>query len=485
MYSDIPPFRIFGNLYFVGNYKASSHLIDTGDGLILIDTGYKDDAKKILHSISMLGYDVSDVKIILHSHGHYDHTDATAELLTHCHAKTYLAEADLRYIKGFTPNVYIEDGMTVSLGNTEILCRLTPGHTLGTVSFFWNVTENEKTLRAGMFGGAGVKQVTKDYLDGKGLYYHQRGDFFASLRKMRDEKVDLFIGNHSWQNHTKENAEILHASGENRFIDPTAWSRFIKKTEESLRSMIAKESVTHFVNYAHRGAPAYCPENTLLSFYTGLFMGANGIETDVRRTKDGHLVLFHDKTLERTTGESGAVSDYTLDDLRAFSVKKNDLFDRIPTLEEFLYNFAFRDLTLAIELKDDDIEEDVLARLRKYNAQKKTVITAFRMERLKKVHELDPQQKLGYLVKGEVTDDLLAELKEFGIDELCPSADQITPERVAYWHESGFRVRAWGVSSEERMKHVYASGADGMTVNFPDKLTALKSEAPSSIESEN
>ena len=477
MASDILPFRIFGNLYFVGNYKASSHMIDTGDGLILIDTGYKNDAETLIDSLSLLGYDIRDVKIILHSHGHYDHTDATAELLTHCNAKTYLAEADLRYIKGFTPDVYFTDGMTVSLGNTEILCRATPGHTLGTFSFFWTVTENGRSLRAGMFGGAGVKQVTKDYLDKHGLYYHQRGDFFDSLQAMQSEEVDLFIGNHSWQNHTRENAEILRAGGENRFIDSTAWGRFLTETEDSLRAMIKKESVTHFVNYAHRGAPAYCPENTMLSFYTGLYMGANGMETDVRRTKDGALVLFHDKTLERTTGESGAVSDYTLDDLRAFSVKKNGLHDRIPTLEEFLYSFAFRDLTLAVELKDDGIEEDVLALLRKYNAQKKTVITAFRLDRLKAMHALDPLQKLGYLAKGEITDDLLAELRSCGIDELCPSADQITGERVAHWHERGFRVRAWGVSDEEKMKNVYMAGADGMTVNFPDKLTAERAKA--------
>ena len=57
-----------------------------------------------------------------------------------------------------------------------------------------------------------------------------------------------------------------------------------------------------FIVYAHRGASEYCPENTLLSFYTGVYMGANGIETDVQRTKDGTLVLFHDANIKRMTG---------------------------------------------------------------------------------------------------------------------------------------------------------------------------------------
>ena len=66
-----------------------------------------------------------------------------------------------------------------------------------------------------------------------------------------------------------------------------------------------------FINYAHRGASTYCPENTMLSFYTGVQMGANGIETDVQRTKDGILVLFHDDTITRVTGKEGSVADYT------------------------------------------------------------------------------------------------------------------------------------------------------------------------------
>lgn len=64
-----------------------------------------------------------------------------------------------------------------------------------------------------------------------------------------------------------------------------------------------------FISYAHRGASEYAPENTMSSFYLGLEQGANGIETDVRRTKDGVLVLFHDQTLKRVIGETGRVAD--------------------------------------------------------------------------------------------------------------------------------------------------------------------------------
>ena len=137
--SDIAPFRMAGNLYFVGTHKASCHLLDTSEGLLLIDTGYEDNYETILDSVALLGFDIRNVKYILHSHGHYDHTDATAKLVALTGAKTFLAKEDVKYIKGFTPDVYYTDGMTVRLGDTEILCLHTPGHTEGTYSFFFYV----------------------------------------------------------------------------------------------------------------------------------------------------------------------------------------------------------------------------------------------------------------------------------------------------------------------------------------------------------
>ena len=90
-----------------------------------------------------------------------------------------------------------------------------------------------------------------------------------------------------------------------------------------------------FINYAHRGASEYLPENTMFAFYTGIYMGANGIETDIQRTKDGILVLFHDDTLTRVTGESGSIGDYTLAELQNFSVRKNGFFRQDNHLGRF------------------------------------------------------------------------------------------------------------------------------------------------------
>lgn len=478
-HSPIPPFRIAGNLYFVGNYAASCHLLATEEGLILIDTGYARDAASIEEHLSALGFDIRDVRFILHSHGHGDHSDATAALLEKCGAQTWVRREDIRYLKGFTPTHDYKDGEVIRLGSTEITVLHTPGHTEGTVSFFFNVTENGKVLRCGMFGGAGIPQVTNQFLNKAGLSLGLRAHFFASIERLEKEHVDLFVGNHSWQNHTTENARILAETCENRFIDDQAWGRFLAETRQKLTDMIHREIRTDFVNYAHRGASAYCPENTFLSFYTGLYMGANGIETDVRRTSDGKLVLFHDGTLERVTGAEGSAADHTFEELSALWAVNGGRRDKLVLFEDFLRHFAPLGAMLAIELKDDGTEEEIAALIEQTNCRLNVEITSFRLDRLQKMRAIAPKLRLGWLVKEPITDELLAECRENGLTQICPRADLLTPESVEKAHLLGFRVRAWGVSDENRMRLAVDAGCDGMTVNFPDKLAAyLKEKYP-------
>ena len=438
---------------------------------MLIDVGYVETADHVIKSIKELGFDVRDVKKIILSHGHYDHSDGVAKIKALSGATVYMCELDNKYLNTFKkPDVNLNDGDIITLGNTEILCRHTPGHTEGTFSFFWNVTENGVTYRAAMFGGAGVPQLRKEYLDKNNCSYRNRGLFFKSLEMLENEHVDVFVGNHVGQNKTPQKVELIGKTDKNPFIDPTEWKPFIKSRGKKLLDLIEKERTTEFVNYAHRGAPAYYPENTLMSFYAGIAMGANGIETDVRRAKDGTLVLFHDSTLERVTGETGSVSDYTYCELEKFDVKKDGLSDKIPTLRDFLAHFSHRDITFAIELKDADIERDVAHMLNAFDMQKKTVVTSFEREYIKKFKKYAPKFRVGLLCK-EVNDEVIDFLTEIGADEICPQAKIMTPKMTRRLQNMGFRVRAWGVSDGEDMKQVINCGGDGMTVNFPDKLT--------------
>ena len=232
-----------------------------------------------------------------------------------------------------------------------------------------------------------------------------------------------------------------------------------------------------FINYAHRGASEYCPENTLLSFYTGVYMGANGIETDVQLTKDGIPVLFHDDTIQRMMGKEGYLCDYTYAQLREFPMKTCGRTDYIITLEQFLESFSKMDLTFAIELKGKDVEEKTAALIKKYGVQDKCIVTSFQFAYLENMHAVDPCQRLGYLApKGKITRELLDQMLAMGFYEICPHAEDATAENVQAWHEMGLDVRAWGVANEELMRQAYDNGVDGMTVNFPDKLVAYRAQ---------
>ena len=474
MHSDVKPFKMIGNIYYVGSLKYCSHIIDTGDGLIMIDNGYEENADMILDSMNILGLNIKNLKIIIHSHGHGDHSCATPKLVALSGAKVYMHKADLMYLKeGQTVDCYIKDGDTIKLGNTEILCLETPGHTLGTLSFFFNIEEDGKTYRAAMFGGAGTNQLKKPYLLNRHkvtLSYFQRGMFFKSIEKLKKEHVDVMMGNHPWNNDTFGKEKLIGKTELNPYIDSELWGKFLDGVKKNLEDIIEEESKTMFVNFAHRGASEYTPENTLLAFNLGMYMGANGIETDVQLTKDNVAVLFHDDTLNRVTGQEGSISDYTFDELQEFFVTKNEYRDKILKFDDFLKHFYFRDITFAIELKQRGTAKVAIDILRKYNIRPKVVLTSFIFDELVDAGEYAPEFKRGYLTNN-ITDELLEKMKKLGIDEICPEAHLCTPELVKKWHYEGFNVRAWGVYNEDLMKHAYECGCDGMTVNFPDKLT--------------
>lgn len=239
-----------------------------------------------------------------------------------------------------------------------------------------------------------------------------------------------------------------------------------------------------FINYAHRGAPAYCPENTMLSFYTGMYMGANGIETDVQKTRDGVLVLFHDDTLNRILGIDGTISDFTYEELLQYKVKNGGLSDVIPTFDDFLAHFRSFDITFAIELKVKGIEREVRDAIYKWGVQDKVVVTSFIFDAIAEMKRVAPELRVGFLTKlfrdpdidsivTDASDEVIKKLLDMGAYEICPKGSDITEERVAYWHSLGLGVRAWGITDTDVMKKVYEAGVDGMTVNFPDKLTEL------------
>ena len=226
------------------------------------------------------------------------------------------------------------------------------------------------------------------------------------------------------------------------------------------------------INYAHRGASEYAPENTLSSFYLGLQQGANGIETDVQKTKDGVLVLFHDSAVDRVSDGSGKLCDFTWEELKELKIYGNcttGFFDRIITLREFLEKFSRYDIRFAIELKGADVETETLALVKEFGLMHKTTFTSFQFPYIQKIKELDPTARVGWLTSA-TDDETMGRLLAIGGEEMAPKAEYITEELMQKWRNAGLGIRAWGVSNISLMKKMCLLEVDGMTVNFPDRL---------------
>ena len=256
------PFRMFGNLYFVGTRAAGSHLIETDDGLVLLDTGYPQTFYLIMQNMHDLGFSPYDVKHIIHSHGHYDHVGGTAALAAMSGAKTYIGAKDAEMVRGnektdwayelgmrdggipyrfdqaFEPDVLLSDGDVLQFGNVSVTCLSTPGHTAGTMSYFLDVTDGARTLRAGMFGGSGTNSMYKTYLDQYHLSHAYREAYPQVIERMRSMHVDIMMGNHNGDNNTLGRYERMQAEGGNPFIDATAWPQFLDNAMMRYQAML-------------------------------------------------------------------------------------------------------------------------------------------------------------------------------------------------------------------------------------------------------
>ncbi|MBE5761241.1 MAG: MBL fold metallo-hydrolase [Clostridiales bacterium] len=255
----INPGKVFENVYFVGIRSASTHIIDTTDGLILIDPGYPETLWIVLDNIKELGFNPMDIRIILMSHGHIDHAGAAKELARLTGAKTYIGKEDYQMAIGkemssyarssqereriaFSPDTLLSDRDIVSLGNTNVLCLETPGHTKGTLSFFFDIIKNGKVYRAGMHGGVGTNTLTKSFLEKYNHPFENRKIFLQSLEYASTQNVDIFLGNHVENNNTEEKLMRVANGDEFAFYAPHEWHEFLNRIKNKLNTLVKEEN---------------------------------------------------------------------------------------------------------------------------------------------------------------------------------------------------------------------------------------------------
>jgi len=232
-----------------------------------------------------------------------------------------------------------------------------------------------------------------------------------------------------------------------------------------------------FVNYAHRGASAYAPENTMAAFKKAFQIGTNGIELDLQKTKDGKIVIFHDNKIDNKSNKTGKISDYTYKELSKFDFgswfSKEFENEKIVLFDDFMKEVSNKNLILAIELKEEGIEKEALEIINEYYNKDNIFITSFIYNALSNVRKLDKNIKIGWLIKEDINQKNILELTKISGNQICPPADLVSEEGIKLARENELSVRLWGVSNEEIMRKVYNLDIDGMTVNFPDKLNEL------------
>lgn len=233
----------------------------------------------------------------------------------------------------------------------------------------------------------------------------------------------------------------------------------------------------------HRGAAALAPENTWESFDVALGLGVDAIETDVRATSDGELVLLHDERLDRTTDEQGLIVHQspwsfvkTLDVGSWFSEEFRGA--KVPRLVDTLERYGKR-VPVVLEIKQPGIELQVLGLVCALNLLDRVTFTSFVFEVVARIKAETCTARVGFLT-SDVGLHCVERTLDAHLDQFCPPASAVTASVVSVWQNLGLEVRAWGVKDPGLMRRAIQAGVDGMTVDFPHLLLkALGRDHPS------
>jgi metallo-beta-lactamase class B len=249
----IDPFPILPRLFHVGDRVVSVHLLDTGDGLILFDSGFPHAASLLLENIAALGHAPSDIRYILHSHEHYDHFGATRLLQARHGCRTFLHEKGVETFllrphhteiqasncpeaSLFIPDVALRDGDRVRLGDADILCVHTPGHSPGSVSYFFELAHGGRKVKVGLCGVNGNLTLHPGRLLKYGLPLDSGRDYLGSIEAMLGVEVDLALDTHPRPGGVVER----HLSGSGKLVDPLLWGDNLRDYRSRYLDMMAK-----------------------------------------------------------------------------------------------------------------------------------------------------------------------------------------------------------------------------------------------------
>lgn len=251
------PFHIAGNLYYVGTEGLASYLVVTNEGSILIDGALPDSVPQIEANIGKLGFKLKDVKIILNSHAHFDHSGGLAQLKKDTGAQLYAMEGDVSALEdgvylgsedvkamGAPPvkvDKTLQDGAVVKLGDTALTANLTPGHTRGCTSWGMTVQDGGKSYDALIFCSA---TVAANRITTPVQYEGIVADYRKTFVKAKTLHVDIPLAPHPefFNELQKRDKAKADPKGANPFIAPGEFAPFIAKAEADFEKTLKERT---------------------------------------------------------------------------------------------------------------------------------------------------------------------------------------------------------------------------------------------------
>jgi metallo-beta-lactamase class B len=255
-----PPHRVMDNVYYVGTKGLASYLITTPEGNILINSSLESSVPLIRASIEKLGFRLQDVKILLISHGHFDHCAGSFMIKELTGAKYMVMQQDVAEIEaggkgnfqyGNTANTLfkpvkvdrvLHDGDQVKLGDAVLTARLTPGHTKGCTTWTMKARDQGKAYDVVIVGSPNVNAGYK--LVNNSLYPQIAEDYARTFRVLKSLPCDVFLGAHGNYYGMEEKFAKMSQGAANPFIDPEGYKRYVDERDRTFRSELAKQTAT-------------------------------------------------------------------------------------------------------------------------------------------------------------------------------------------------------------------------------------------------
>ena len=253
-----PAFRIADNLYYVGTKGVASYLVTTSQGHILINSNVEAGVPHLRASVESLGFKLSDVKILLISHAHWDHDAASATIKKLTGAKYMVMEGDVPVVEsggksdfqyGNDPEALyppakvdrvLHDGDEVKLGDAVLKAHLTPGHTRGCTTWAMKVKDGAKTRDVVIIGSPNVNPGYK--LVDNNVYPTMRQDFEKTFAVLKSLPVDYFLGAHGSYFDMETKYARMKAGGDATvFIDSAGYKSYVTEREQAFRRELAKQ----------------------------------------------------------------------------------------------------------------------------------------------------------------------------------------------------------------------------------------------------